>query len=182
MKISHKYLFLGLFFLLGIFFYLLKNNILVIKFLGFTKSNSSFIPNNSTSYKTNINLYYFKDYKFYKETREFVMFKDNIESIKHFIADWLLLLQSEKILKNNININSVLLSQQQDVVYLSFNKIFLDQEWSIFEKWNCIESLLKSLRETKFKFKDIVFLVDNKPMQDEHLDFSKPWSISGFYN
>lgn len=182
MKNIFKLLLLLFVFLAGIIFFLIQKNILLIKFFGKNNTESYLIKDNSISYKTEINLYYFKDYNFYSEKRDFVIFKDKIETLKHFIGDWLLLLQSEKILKNNINIDFISLSQEQDIVYLSFNRSFLDINWSIFEKWNCIESLLKSLKEAKFKLKEIVFLVDNKVMQDDHLDFSKPWSILGFNN
>jgi len=179
LKNSNKYILYLAAFICGILFFLIYKNILVIKFLSFSNQNSFFTGN--TVIKKNITFYYWKDEKIYSEKKEFVWLSDKSETLKHFTNEWLSILLQENIIKKRVILNSVALNKEQDVAFMSFDQPIVDLSWSIFDKWNCIESLLKSIKESDFKIKEIVFLVNHKPMKDEHLDFSKAWSILGFY-
>ena len=167
---------------MGSLFFLIYKDILVIKFLYKSNSNNTsvgFIKNFSS--KKDLKFYFWKDEKFNFELKRFVWFKDKGENLKHFISDWLVLLQEESILSNPAYLHNVSINKDEDVAFLSFEQPFFESSWSIFEKWNFIEGLLKSVREANFKIREIHFLINNKVMEDYHLDFSNGWPIDGFY-
>ncbi len=181
MKIFTKFILSIIAFLSGILFFLIYNDILVIKFISFNKNN--FVGNffDHSTVKKNVTFYYWKDEKFNTEKRDLIWLSDKAETLKHFVNDWLKILLEENIIKKRVILNSIALSKEKDIAYLSFDQSFLEQSWSIYAKWNCIESLLKSIKDADFKIKEIVFLVNNNAMHDEHLDFSQSWGILGFY-
>lgn len=182
MKSLYNYLLMFFTFLIGSLFFLIYKDILVIKFLHGNNSNNISISSfNNFSSKKDLKFYFWKDEIINFETKNFVWFSDKSENLKHFISDWLTLLQEENILSNPIYLNHVAINKDEDVAFISFEQSFLEPSWSIFEKWNCIESLFKSIREADFKIKEIYFLVNNKIMEDYHLDFSNSWPIDGFY-
>ena len=179
-KSFYKYSFLGLVFLAGIVFYLLHKNMLIVKFLPSLKFDKNVFDNYNTSFKKEVVFYFWKNNKFYEEKKDFVFFKSKSENVKHFVNDWLSILLAERVLAIDVSVLSASLDKNENILFLSFNKNILDISWSIFEKWNCIEALFESLRKANFKIREVVFLVNNKVMQDDHLDFSKEWNISGF--
>lgn len=182
LKNIYNYILIFITFSIGVLSFLIYKDILVINFLN--RNNYQDIPvssfDNFYSKKT-LNFYFWKDELFNFESKQFVWFNDKSENLKHFISDWLKLLQDENILSNPIRIENVAMNKDEDIAFISFDQSFFETTWSIFEKWNCIESLLKSIREANFKIKEVYFLVNNKIMEDYHLDFSNSWPIYGYY-
>jgi len=114
------------------------------------------------------------------EETDFIWFSNRSENLKHLINNWLSFLHDERIIEKKVLIETVSESDFDQVTYLSFNQSPLDREWSIYKKWNFIESLLKTIRGVEPNIKQIVFLVGYQQMEDDHLDFSQNWPIEGF--
>jgi hypothetical protein len=79
-----------------------------------------------------------------------------------------------------VSLQSAMLSPAQHELYISFTRNPLEKEKSIQEKWLFIEGLLKTIRENGLMLQAIHFLVQHQPLNDPHLDFSKPWPLQGF--
>jgi hypothetical protein len=63
---------------------------------------------------------------------------------------------------------------------LSFDRSPFPTEWTTYEQWMWIESLLKTVRDNDIRIQRIRFLVHHQELIDYHLDFSNPWPIIGF--
>lgn len=130
--------------------------------------------------KKQVNLFFWNRQSWKKETQELLWTEDTARNIQHLINAWLSLLDEEKLLKKKIGLETALLSPSGHEAYLSFDRNPLSKEQTIFEKWMIIEGLLKTLRENEVSLQRVQLLVHHKPLNDRHLDFSKPWPLGGF--
>jgi hypothetical protein len=105
---------------------------------------------------------------------------DHQENLKLLIQTWLQIAQGEQLIASTVGLQNLFYSADGREAYLSFNQIFLDKEWSIQKKMFFIEGLLKTIVSAQIPIRYIVFLVNYRHMQDEHLDFSSAWPIDGF--
>jgi hypothetical protein len=165
----------------GFIFFIFKRNFLIVKFV--TKAKSNIISESVSQIynKKDVPFYYFKDNKFNFENKRLVWFKDKSKLLKHLVNIWLVFLQEERIIKKKITLDVVLLDKTGTNAFFSFDQILFEDNWSIYDKWNFIESLLKTIKESGIRINKINFLIDHKRMQDEHLDFSDAWPIDGYY-
>ncbi|MBD3273568.1 hypothetical protein GF385_04445 [Candidatus Dependentiae bacterium] len=180
-KYFYYYIPVVFFFFVGILFFLIHKDIVVVKFFWNSK-NQEFILNSKDSYikRKDIKFFYFKDDKLLSDSKKIVWFKDKVKLLKHLVNNWLSFLQEERLVTNSIGLDTVCLGQDGQTAYFSFDKYLFDSDWPIYYKWNFIESLLKTIRESGLDISSIVFLVNHKIMQDDHLDFSFAWPIGGF--
>ena len=88
-------------------------------------------------------------------------------------------MQEERILEKRVYVDSVALSKDNQI-FFSFDCNPLEKEWSIFKKWNFIESILKTISYADLKFRGVNFLVNHQILEDDHLDFSVEWPLEGF--
>ncbi len=130
--------------------------------------------------KRELKIYFWKDMKFFSENIFVIWKDDNLEDLKFLINSWLSFIYEEQFIDRKSSLETVMLSPKGTTVYLSFDSNIVSTEWSIQKKWNTIEGLLKTIRESFSNVTEIFFLVKHKPMQDEHLDFSVSWPIGGF--
>jgi hypothetical protein len=180
-ELERKYIILGgLFLFVGMFFFLLQRNWLIIRWVGFWgKEKISTEVKKNISTKKIIRLFYWKDDRFQNEEVSVVWFKNVSENIKHTINNWLAFLYEERILARTVLLESVAVADGGAVAILSFDQSFLSREWSIQKKWRTIESLLKTLSQAKFSIQSIMFLVKYHKMEDDHIDFSRTWPMGG---
>ena len=114
------------------------------------------------------------------ETQDLLWTTQHERNIYQLVNAWLVLIDEEKVLHKKITLQSALVSPLGHTAYLSFDHNPLPKEASTFEKWMLLEGLLKTIRQNNVPMQHIQFLVHHQPLNDQHLDFSKPWPIHGF--
>lgn len=165
--------------LIGSFFFLYQESwIIITSPFNTQKENNVFLQNNTT-YKT-ITLYGWQNNNYKKESTE-IIYSDNIaQNLKLLLNSWLIFLEEEHITDKQTQIMSVTLSHSKAEAFVSLNQPPFDQAWSTYRKLMWIESLLKTIRETKIPVSSIRILVHHQPLQDDHLNFDISWPINGF--
>jgi len=164
-------------FIFGILFYLIYNNHLVIKF---NLTTPVYIKHIKKERKL-VKLYFYNN-SWIEEEKELIQSSNILESLRYIINSWLNISYEEKYILKKIFLDNILIDSKKEVIFLSFSKSFLNKNDSIKKKLYIIESLLKTIRSNNKDIKYIFFLVDNKPMQDYHFNFEKPFPISGYIN
>jgi hypothetical protein len=96
------------------------------------------------------------------------------------IKQWLLHLGEEIPGLQNIQLQSSMLDNHQQDLFLSFDSSFLKLEWSIEQKLLLIESLQKTLHSLCPSLTSISYNVHHKPLHDSQLSFEHSWPIAGF--
>lgn len=160
----------------GILFYAFYNEVIIIR-----------IPSKKMAYnisqidrqKKRYSIYFWKDGSFSKDEKELISSSHKTEMLTYIITNWLSTGLDEKTQKK-VQLESVMLDANQVDAYISFDRNPFLKESSTFEKWMLIESLLKTIRESGVNIQAVMFLIHQKPLIDHHLDFSRPWPITGF--
>ena len=168
-----------IFFTLGVLYYLIHQNRLIILWNRLKESDRKLFQQIKDK-KKKVKLYYWKDGRFFSEESVLVWFSDDVENIKYVVNYWLNLIYQEQIIDRKVFLVSVGLSQSCQDVYLSFDSSPLEKDWSIMKKWYLIEGLFKTLSDTFSNLNMIYFRVQHRLLEDDHLDFSQGWPISGF--
>ncbi|OGB96999.1 hypothetical protein A3F06_01445 [candidate division TM6 bacterium RIFCSPHIGHO2_12_FULL_36_22] len=127
--------------------------------------------------KKSINLYFYDGHGIRQEKNDVLWSTDMLENINYIMQQLLLLFYEEKVTPEKISLQTVLISPSGQDLYLSFNKTFLNPESSIKTKLTIIETILSTLRETQNNEMNVHFLVNHKPMIDDHLDFEQSWPM-----
>lgn len=165
-------------FAVGIFFYALHTELLIIKFAG----KAALLMPDQTAKKQIIDLYYIKDEKdatWRSESLEVVMPVDKSAAIGLLLTRLFEVLLEEKIIPKKITLQDIMLDKSHEL-YISLQKYPFSKQSSTFDKWMTIESILKTLKANNMLVQSVRFLVDHQPMSDAQLDFSRGWPIDGF--
>lgn len=174
-----------LFFMLiaGMLFFLCQKEFIIFKFPAFNNNYREQKVNSKISKtKKNIKLYYWMHERWKTEDINIIWSENINENIQYTISAWLNLLEEERIIDKKVTLQSALMSENNQFVYLSFDRPLFNEENSTNSKLMIIESLLKTLRDNGIKIQGIIFLIHHQEMPDPHLDFSHPWSLQGFKN
>ena len=155
------------------------NNWIIIRFPSYANDIAQFYTASHKS-KKKVTLFFWKHDQWRKESTQLLWSEDTATNVEAITKAWLTLLEDEGLITTPVRLQSVLLSPSKTVAYLSFDRNFLPQDGPTYAKWLRIESLLKTIRENDITLSHIQFLVDQQPMFDYHLDFTNPWSITGF--
>lgn len=126
-----------------------------------------------------ISLYFWKHEKWQKEHSSMIWSSNESNNIKILTNQWFNLMEDEEILDNDIQVMSVIISQNHEA-FLSLNKYPFNQSHATYTKLMIIEGLLKSLKINNIKIQSIRFLVHHQPLKDDHLNFNFSWPLSGF--
>lgn len=166
-----------IFFILGVIFFAIQKEFIIFR-LPFKKIEIANFNKCHTSRKT-ITFYYYNNIKWITENID-ILISENVEdNIQKIINTWLNLLDEEKIIEK-ISLQTALISENSNELYLSFDRNLVNEENSTMQKLMLIESLLRTLRDNDIKISKVNFLVHHQIMKDHHLDFSNPWPIEGF--
>jgi hypothetical protein len=181
-KIKNPYLVLSVSFLfIGMLFFLIQRNWLVVKWVGlWGQEKMTAERKKDIAARKKIDIFFWKDEKFQKETLSSVWFRNGAENIKHLINNWLVLLYEERVIQKSVRAETVALTDDGTSAIVSFEASFLGREWSTKKKSNTIESLFKTIRAGKSSIQKIIFLVKQHSMEDDQFDFSQPWPCDGF--
>jgi hypothetical protein len=129
--------------------------------------------------KKNINFYFWHLDKWHQEKIELVLPEDPASFLPLIISSWLNLLDEDGITHKKITLQSALIDPAGNA-YLSFDRSPFSKNKTTADKLHWIEGLLKTLRENDVKLQGIQLLIHHQPINDYHLDFSKPWPLQGF--
>ena len=164
-------------FITGFILIALQKNLII---LNFEPNFSTTNPAKTSCYKKTVALYFWKNNSWQTEKNEILWSADQAHNIHNLVQNWLSLLDEEKLVLIKIDLQSTILTQNNQTVYLSFDHNLLSKELSTYQKILLIESLLKTLRANQISVPNIQFLVNHQILNDPHLDFSYPWPIVGF--
>jgi len=169
-------------FLSGGIFFLIKRNWIIIQIPMeiFQEKEDLLHVSKNIVLRKKVDLYYWKDRKFNSEKVNMVWFAKKVENLKHLINNWLSFLHEERIIYKTVCLESVSLSESEQEVYLSFDQLPFLRDWSTFDKLCFMEALLKTIRNVNLGIMQVKFLVGHQEMEDDHLDFFKPWPIGGY--
>lgn len=162
---------------LGMLFVAVQKEWIILRF-----SSSHIQINNKTNAlsKRSVMIFFWHNQEWRSEKNLLIWSSDLATNVANLTQSWLTLLDEEKITRYKVNLESALINQNQQIVYLSFDRTLFTKEMSTHQKLMIIEGLLKTLRENQIKIPQVQFLVHHQPIKDGHLDFSQPWPISGF--
>ena len=130
----------------------------------------------------NIKIFYWKDDFLNLEESRSIWGSDSDENLRYVVKNWLSALYENRVFSSQVNLDVATITMNSGDAILSFNKSFLGKDWSINNKYKLVDSLLKTIKDSRVKIQKIYFLVKNEFLDDAHLDFSHPWPIDGFCN
>lgn len=140
----------------------------------------SYASQATTASKKKVTLFFWHQDKWNYESTQ-LLWSDNQASNAHLLINsWLTLLDEDKIMHKKVSLQSALIAQSGNDVYLSFDQYPFNEQATTHEKWLWIEGILKTLRENGVQIPLIHFMVNHQPLQDMHLDFSNAWPLQGF--
>lgn len=168
--------------LAGITFFMYQQGWIVLNLPKVNGSYTLFKQDKNKLIKKNINLFFWQNEKWHKESTEIIWSDSISQNCFIIVSNWLNILDEEKIIDKKISLQNALSSSNEQEIYLSFDRVLFNDESSTFDKLMLIESLLKTLRDNDIEIKKVNFLVHNQEMRDNHLDFSHSWTITGFTN
>jgi len=130
--------------------------------------------------KKKVRLFFWHHENWNHEMTELIWSSDDADNINALLNRWLTVMEEDGIMEKKVAVESVLISHA-DQAYVSLNQTPFAQESTTYEKTMWIEALLKTIRENQIPVSAIWFLVRHQPLIDNHLDFSNPWPIEGFF-
>ena len=162
---------------IGVVFYAYLQEWIVICWPGARTSSVSMIHPGS---KKKVTFSYWHNGTWRQEMQEVIISTHKSELLHAIMNGWLVVTEEEGISDKKVSLQTVLLSSNDTYAYFSFDRNPLPSECSTFYIWMWVEGVLKTLRENGIHLQGVYFLVQHQPLQDEHLDFSNPWPLTGF--
>lgn len=102
------------------------------------------------------------------------------QTINYLVSAWLCLLDEEKAMDKKVTLQSVVISPTGTQAFLSFDRYPFNPQSSTHTKLMWLEGLLKTLRSNNVGIQSIRLLVHHTPLDDDHLDGSIAWPLTGF--
>lgn len=130
--------------------------------------------------KRSVKLYFWTQDRWKHESVDILWSEDKAQSAKYLVDAWLTWLEEEGTDKDKVSLQAALLSPSGQELLLSFDRAPFTEEQSAYEKWQWVESLLKTIRDNSIKVQQVRLLVYHQPIEDYHLDFGRAWPLIGF--
>jgi hypothetical protein len=160
--------------LVGIVFFLVQRNWLIVQFT-YAPSIAHQQAQQSLTSKKSVKIFYWKKGSWHHEEASIVWDDQNLtQTLQQLVKQWLTTMVDEQLIPQNCTLESIALSSPGSEVYLSFDRSFLIPELSIIKKWYVIEGLFKTIHHAGMTINSMMFLVNNQPMIDDHIEFSQP--------
>ena len=167
----------------GVLMFLIQKNWIVVCWNFWAVESDTPLQKKDASTRKKVKIYFWKDDKFKHEDTVIIWSGgNNNENLKHLINAWLSTQLDEKIFTKKIDLEYVAVSANDQEVFISLNQCFAWGEWSIFRKYQLVESLLKTINNAAPEISFISLLVNGKILEDSHLSFLQQWPIDGFRN
>ena len=159
----------------GALFFLIQRNWIIVHFAFAPQSFKELTHKESAAAQKTVKLFWSKNNTWHQSTVSLVWDEHNQAlNAQQLIKQWLIALQDEHLISGQIKLESVAVSAHDGTAYLSFNRSLFSPEWSIIKKWLILEGLFKTIHYAQLPIQSILFLINKKPMEDEHLDFTQP--------
>ncbi len=162
---------------LGVIFYLHHNNMLFIKVI---------MPLDMPSSAAGVHALERKSIAFYiiEKTGSVILKKGKMmtngnlkDEYEWIVRGWLECYYNVHQLNPVAALQSVLVGMRGTDLYISYTDNWLPASFSTYAKYCSVVGLLHTLFMYDAQLKTVFFLVDHKPMIDNHLSFSLPWDI-----
>jgi hypothetical protein len=127
-----------------------------------------------------ISLYWFKDHQKITEKNDIIWPSSMPENITAVISAWLALAQEENLIDRRVKLQHVSLTANKNELFVSFSHTLFGHHLSIIKKWESIEGLLLTLKPLFPEMCWIRFLVQDAPLNDDHIDFSASLPVAPF--
>jgi hypothetical protein len=167
-------------FLFGLLLLVVRRHWIIIRWIPSSSIEASngegFLAKHEKTRKE-VTLYAWKDDQLYKDRVRCIWGQVAENNIKNLVGNWLAFIYEERIISKRVQLESVALDELGQSVFLSFDRPLCERGWAIYKKWNIIKSLLKTIKMTNEKVQDVLFLVQQEVMQDDHLEFSQPLAL-----
>jgi len=115
-----------------------------------------------------------------QETRLIFAYNDMQNYTSSLVQEWLSLLHECQFVSTEVALQAVFIDPAADMLYISFDRSFTDNNAAAYTKWRIYESLLRSLRENGVNTALVQFLMNHQPLCDEHIDITYPWPVTGY--
>jgi len=179
MKSTNLFIFSGIAFLSGIILFAFYQGWIIVRYPYPRFAAGNVVKSVTTEKKVPLSFWYNK--KWCEEESLLMWTDDAAENVRYVLNNLLSLMYEEEALSKKLLIELVMITPSQREVFISFDRYPFELGASTFKKWMFIESLLKTIRLNKIgSLQEVRFLVNHKPFQDYHLDFSQSWPITGF--
>lgn len=166
-------------FFLGIMTYLCINNLIIFRGFSALRKEQQIITSFKEK-KKNIILFFFKNNRITQEAESIILTEDHQENCITLINRWLSVLADESLVPFRIKLQAASVDSTGKKLILSFEQNFLNGSDSVFKKIMTIEALLKTIRNNITHIQEVYFLVNHRPLHDDHIDTSHAWPIHGF--
>lgn len=164
--------------IIGILFFLIYNNRIAISFrFGHNAAENALLVR---SEKKPIAVWYWINGTMKNDQRELLWSTSMVFNATNAINSWLAILDQEEAVAQPATIQDVSFSGDDQELIISFDRAPFGHDDAMYDKLMIIESLLKTLRGCEFAAQRVRFLVHHQPLSDAHLDFTKPWPMTGF--
>lgn len=169
-------------FFLGMMVFLFKRSWLIMHWVpGYARSDVSVSPvSKHIVHRKKLALYYWKDDQLKREVDSFVWRGDAYEDLKIMVGSWLSFLYEERVVRKRVSLESIALGASKQDLLVSFDHYPFEKDWSIRKKWQFLDGLCRTIAGVNLGVQSILFLVNHERLQDDHLDFSQPWPVTGF--
>jgi len=169
-------------FVVGMLFFLIQRNWLVIRLNMFSSTHERVFAQASKNaiLRKKVKFYYWINEQVCFEEKSVVWLSDKANLAKHIANIWLALLYDEHVVDKRVKIESVALADFGQAAYFSFDQLPINHEWSIHRKWRLFEGLCKTMHGADLGISHLSFLVHHQPLHDDHLDFAQLWPVEGF--
>lgn len=124
-----------------------------------------------------IELLYWQHEQLKHETITQVWGEDEQQNINYLINTWLTFLYEEKCISHKVCVQATMLNPSKTELFISFDHKPYNNKQSILEKVRFIQTLLKTIAPCTTA-QSVHFLVNHKPLVDQHLDFDSDWTIT----
>lgn len=165
--------------LCGSIFYVIQKELVVFRFSQtiLDQSHPAWATN---AHKKEITCYFWHNNNWQEEKKECIWSNSKEANLKKIVAIWLTTLDQEQLTTIKITAQLVALNTSGYQAFISFDHHPLPQNGPLYLKLMWIEGLLKTIKKSGITIQSVQFLHNHQPLQDNHLDFSQPWPITGF--
>jgi hypothetical protein len=132
------------------------------------------------AHKKQTRIWYWDGEHLVHDDKKLIFSEDTQVTLTNLVASWLSLLDEEQLLSKKVVLQSVMLDPQNTTAYISFDQSPFKKSDSTYTKLMAIEGLLRTMRESKISLTKVQLLGDHTPLADAHLDFSHPWTLTGY--
>jgi len=165
-------------FCLGLCIYSYQKNWIIFRFPFSKKNDIQIATNQEQAQKKLITGYWYTKDRWYQETST-IVWSDQEYAIKQIVNYWFETALQEKMIYNDVHIETVAITKQQEAL-ISLDSNPFHASMSIHEKLMIMESILKTLRSNKVKIHSMRFLLHHESLYDHHLDLIRAWNINGY--